>query len=419
MLTMAEDLYHAWLSVSTQGREANATPNAYDLLCMPRFCHHKSAAEEAARRQMEKLDKFSITPDSQKRDMASRMMNEVAQARLIVTEEKRYQQYDPKLAQQLGVAVPTEEVAAPPDLIPIGEGGTRLDMGDAASAPVDQGDMQRLDKSLIGSDVPEIKAEADLTAPREKGVSDVVPIPILIGGGVVIVALVIAVVMLLSSDTKDQTADWPGDAPPALTPGARVVADRPAGGAAQQPVVAVPDTLDEYDRPLLGRDRYEEQASDTAKATIENGKLVLLVPGEEEGDVRLKFTPSDDARPIERMSCEVTLDGEQSMLSIAISTGGLRLVLTRSGQIIRVESSPGLPAGDSWLEFDASKKGLFIQVERQESKVVWKVNNESVAICPQIPPRGTPNVLFSLRAFSGAKATIDNLTIYRQDLSEQ
>jgi len=410
---MAEDLYNEWLGIPVNDRQPGATPNAYDLLAMPRFCHHKSAAEEAARRQLEKLDKYSIHPEAVKRDMASRMMNEVANARLTISDPARYQKYDQQLAAQLGVQVPAEEVAAPPDLIPISEGGMRLDMGEAAATPVDQGDIKPLDKSLLGADAPEIHVETDITAPREKALTDVMPKSVLIGGGVGILLLIIVVIVFLTLPGSETPTDTPGETPPTLTPGARQPGHFTQNTTPEPPKPTGPSSVDEYDRPTLGHDRYVPRASDNATAKIVNGELELKVQSGEDGEVRLKYTPAPLDTPIKKMTALVNLQGEDATLSIAVATGGLRLQLWRTGETITVQAAPGSPPLEGWLNVGASEKKTAITVERTNGKVVWKVNDELAATAPEISPRGIPTVLFTLTCSQGGSAQIDDVTIWR------
>ncbi len=421
---MADDLYEEWLRIPVKDRRAGATPNAYDLLGLPRFCHHPAAAEEAARRRLETLDKFSLHPEKVKRDMASRMMNEVAQARLVVSDAARYRAYDPQLAKALKIEVPEKEVPAPPDLLPLSEGGVRLDMGEAAGRAMDQGDIKPLDTSLLGADAPAIKAEADLTAPREKGLGESVPKGVIIGGVAAGVLIAILLGVLLLTGGSNEEAPAPGaQVPPSMVPSDPAAPGAAASNAgtsapvAPRPAAAPvdrPETLDEYDRPMLGRDRYEVRLGDGAAAEIENEQLVLRVTDVAESEIRLKFTPSSDERPLRKLQLKALVEGEQTSLVVAIASGALRLVLTRTGNEVEVTAAPGTPPLDGWRRVDMTDgKPLEITAERKQGTVVWSVNGELAATSPEIAPRGTPTVTFTFVGYRHASAVIDDLAVWR------
>ncbi|MBT3202051.1 MAG: hypothetical protein HN350_19285, partial [Phycisphaerales bacterium] len=99
---MASDFYTEWLKVPSGPRP----PDHYTLLGVKVFCRDQDVIEQAARRQLTRLDEFALYPDRDTRDAVQDMMNEVARARVDLVNPKRRLAYDRKLAQKLGVATP-------------------------------------------------------------------------------------------------------------------------------------------------------------------------------------------------------------------------------------------------------------------------------------------------------------------------
>ena len=123
---MAVDFYTEWLDVPPGPRP----PDYYTLLGVDVFCGDQDAIEQATRRQLTRLDEFSLYPDRDTRDAVQDMMNEVARARVDLVNPKRRLTYDQKLARRLGVAVPAEP--APAD-----EAETQIAPPPQAPAPVE------------------------------------------------------------------------------------------------------------------------------------------------------------------------------------------------------------------------------------------------------------------------------------------
>ena len=105
---MAADFYTEWLEVPAGPRP----PDYYALLGVNVFCCDLDVIEQAARRQLTRLDEFALYPDRDTRDAVQDMMNEVARARVDLVNPKRRLAYDQKLARQLGLAVPAEPAPA-------------------------------------------------------------------------------------------------------------------------------------------------------------------------------------------------------------------------------------------------------------------------------------------------------------------
>src|SRR5687768_3110455 len=104
---MPEDLYTTWLNVPPGPRP----PDHYALLGLPRFAGTREEVEEAAHRQLARLDRFALHPDKARRDECQRMMNEVARARGVLVNPERRAAYDVGLG---GAAAPGRGATAAP-----------------------------------------------------------------------------------------------------------------------------------------------------------------------------------------------------------------------------------------------------------------------------------------------------------------
>src|SRR5688572_2438929 len=102
---MPEDLYTTWLNVPPGPRP----PDHYALLGLPRFAGTREEVEEAAHRQLARLDRFALHPDKARRDECQRMMNEVARARGVLVNPERRAAYDVGLG---GAAAPSRAATA-------------------------------------------------------------------------------------------------------------------------------------------------------------------------------------------------------------------------------------------------------------------------------------------------------------------
>ncbi|MDP6636568.1 MAG: hypothetical protein QGG42_16845 [Phycisphaerae bacterium] len=101
---MEVDYYTEWLGAPPGDRP----PNHYVLLGLDVFCRDLQAIETATRRQLACLDKFTLQPDRETRDLVQNMMNEVARARVDLANPERRAEYDRGLARELGVDEPPE-----------------------------------------------------------------------------------------------------------------------------------------------------------------------------------------------------------------------------------------------------------------------------------------------------------------------
>ncbi|HWE04789.1 MAG TPA: hypothetical protein VG326_20455 [Tepidisphaeraceae bacterium] len=87
---MPDDLYSIWLKVAPGPRP----PDHYALLGLPRFCQSQEQIEAAAQRQLDELDRHSLHNDIPRREACHRMMNEVARARIALTNPQKRAAYD-------------------------------------------------------------------------------------------------------------------------------------------------------------------------------------------------------------------------------------------------------------------------------------------------------------------------------------
>jgi hypothetical protein len=112
-------------------------PNHYVLLGLPPFSSSVPQIEEAASRQLERLDRYALHPEVSTRESCQRMMNEVAKARVILVSAEKRRAYDDELMRQ-GFQLP--EAAKPADEVERGARGVAevLDHPEAAEEPHEQ-----------------------------------------------------------------------------------------------------------------------------------------------------------------------------------------------------------------------------------------------------------------------------------------
>ncbi|HCD33823.1 MAG TPA: hypothetical protein DER01_15540, partial [Phycisphaerales bacterium] len=115
---MAEDYYKEWLGIDPSTHQPDMPPDHYTLLGLPHFCHHPGAVEISAKQRLEKLDKYAMLPERLKREAATHMMNEVATARVALSDPKHYKRYDELLSKKLGLKVPDKDVPPPSNIMP-------------------------------------------------------------------------------------------------------------------------------------------------------------------------------------------------------------------------------------------------------------------------------------------------------------
>lgn len=410
---MADDLYYEWLGVPhADGRPVDMPPDHYTLLGLPHFCHHAGAIEEAARRQLAKLDKYSIHPDKTRRDAATRMMNEVAAARVVLTDEARCRQYAANLSKNLGIPIPAKPVAPPADLIPIDDGGYEL--AETSAAPVDQGDLQALDKSLIGTDAPEIKAEADLTAPRDRPMIASMSLNVMIMavvGVIVLIGIIVGVVLMVKAPDSAPPVSNVTTSAGGSTAGTAPVA--PVGVTAPAP--DLPDVTDQFDRPLVGSlYRVSTSVGDSSAVSIVNEQLRLTVPGSRAGSVTAEYTPRVTTSPIRKLSFRIKPDRYASF-TVALAAGGLKLSLESVDNGMQVRASPGFPAADDgWLTIEPKDEFFTLESERVKSGTNWLLNGQLVATSPDISERGTPTIRFIFYGPGGSTTLIDDVQVWYQ-----
>lgn len=111
---MSQDLYCEWLDLPDGPRP----PDFYALLRVPRFCIQPELIEDAAHRQLERLDHFALDQDKARRARCQEMMNEVAKARVVLLSAPLRKLYDQALHEgrhdpTVGSTAPTQGLNSP------------------------------------------------------------------------------------------------------------------------------------------------------------------------------------------------------------------------------------------------------------------------------------------------------------------
>jgi formylglycine-generating enzyme required for sulfatase activity len=104
------DLYAEWLDVPPGDRP----PDHYALLGVPRYCDDADQIDAAVSRQLDRLDRHSLQPDTDRREACQRLMNEVAAAGVVLSDPGRRAAYAADLAAARGDRPPAAP-AVPPD----------------------------------------------------------------------------------------------------------------------------------------------------------------------------------------------------------------------------------------------------------------------------------------------------------------
>lgn len=102
MNRMAQDRYNQWLKLPPGPRP----PDHYTLLGLPHFCDDAPRIQQASHDRLDQLDKYALSKDPASREDCQRIMNEVARARVVLTDAGKRLAYDVELADALGVAPP-------------------------------------------------------------------------------------------------------------------------------------------------------------------------------------------------------------------------------------------------------------------------------------------------------------------------
>lgn len=419
---MAEDYYKEWLGIDPKTHQPDMPPDHYTLLGLPHFCHHAGAVEISAKQRLEKLDKFAMLPERLKREAATRMMNEVATARVALSDPKHYKRYDELMAKKMGLKVPDREVPPPSNLLPLleDEQAYELELGD--DAPAAPTGVKPLDASLAAMDGPEIQVEADLNAPRT---TNTAPIPfsaIIIALSilfVLILGVVIGIVMFLGADESEDTTPQfpvaainpkPADDAVELNPSNNT--NKAAAKNPEDMDLGKAHVADDYDRPVIGNS-YRVRATSGKGASIVGQKLELVIGGTENGESRVEYTPMQADTPIQQVSFNLSLDPKATFV-LALANGSLRLTLKNTAQGIVSEARPGGPpsAQAEYPVIPGDGKGLSVRARRTPYSIFWYINDVLVATSPSMDPRTTATVTFSLMGTPDTKASIDNVQVW-------
>lgn len=400
---MAEDFYTQWLGVPPGRRP----PDHYQLLGLPRFTPSARAIDAGARAQLDKLDQFAISPDAVKRDAATRMMNEVAGARLVLADPARRRAYDAQLRAALGLEAAVSGAEGDSQDTVVGSAPTGLDALDVGAFERAAG------ADAAGSTSGSVLSEPDSMAQlfREQSPLQELEIDgrsrhrtmipfsmVLVAAGlgalVIVVAVVIAVAMLRK------------ESPPPSIPDQVVESVR-----ASPPPVPVFEFRDEFNGDRLGP-AYAVRSTAPAEVKVVEGQL-RLVAGEEQ-PARVDLTPRRNVRLFREVSAVVALDPGAKM-SLGI-TSAARITLERRHDGIHLSITPGRPVAENWPVLPDQPQ-LVVRLIRREGTVYWEVDGQMVGTSPDMSTRGYPAVTISGHSLPPATVAIDGVTVrYDPDL---
>jgi hypothetical protein len=402
--TMAEDWYTTWLGVAAGQRP----PDFYALLCLPRFTNSPNAVEAAARAQMEKLDPHAMHPDRERREAATRMMNEIAQARMTLCDSARRRQYDAQLAQRLGVEPPPADDidvmgetivgAAPASLNALDIGALEAGVRPAASGDGDTpGDV--LPESLFDEQTPLQDIHGDYAMVRGRRAPIPFNVVLILGGALVALAVVAAIVLITATGDS-------GPARQSTTATPAPIAIAPAPAPVEQ--TGFRDRFD--DRERLGR-QYEVKTGRPQYVRIDNARLVLASP--DDAPVRIDLTPRRTDKLFRDASIVATVEpgvafrfgiAATAILTVERLDNGEHHVRVSIGTVV---DSAGTRSSLTLSQLDT----LRIRLEREAGTIYWFINGRPVATSPEISTRGTPMIEMSATGPAGVRCTIDEINV--------
>ncbi|HAI10791.1 MAG TPA: hypothetical protein DCM28_03750 [Phycisphaerales bacterium] len=419
---MAEDYYKEWLGIDPSTHQPDMPPDHYTLLGLPHFCHHPGAVEISAKQRLEKLDKYAMLPERLKREAATHMMNEVATARVALSDPKHYKRYDELLSKKLGLKVPDKDVPPPSNIMPLLEDEQAYELELDDEGPAAPTGVKPLDASLAAMDGPEIQVEADLNASRTTNTAPIPFTTIIIALSVLFVLIlggVIGVVMFLGSDGDPKPASPFPTAVINPEPGDDAVERNPANKSSK-PIAKNPEDMDlgkativdDFNRPIIGNN-YRVRASAGNGASIVGQKLEMIVGGTDNGESRVEYTPMQSDVAIQQVSFNLDL-GPKSTFILLLANDRLRLTLKHTQAGITTEARPGGPpsAQTEYPTIPHSNSGMTVRARRTPYSIFWYVNEILVATSPSMDPSSTATVALRLKGTPGTKATIDNVQVW-------
>lgn len=398
---MQEDLYTRWLGIEPGQRP----PDHYTLLSLPLFTHTPNAVEAAARAQMEKLDPYAMHPDREQRDASTRMMNEIAQARMLLADPIRREEYDRELAGQRGIEPPgaggesamEETIAGGAPAFNAGLDASAFSQPESAELGFQPSGDDAVSDSLFQEQAPLQDMDPSFARPRSRHTTIPFSVAILIGvmviaaiaGGIVIVAAV-----LTSEEPKPPPAPPPIVAPPPPPPKQFKFSDT-------------------FDSDKLGA-TYEIRAGSPSHIRVQEGKLIL--GSADEGPARVDLL----ARLVRELFREarVTVRVEEGSGFTLGVTRSAKLSVFRTATGMRVRVTPGNLAQtdslvDNELKLPASD-ALHIKLVRDDlDDVVWSINEMRVATSPPLKKmkRGYPAVIMQSNGRTGDRVAIDEVHV--------
>ena len=407
---MANDYYTQWLGIAPGARP----PDYYDLLALPRFVNARHAIEAAATAQLAKLDPHAIQPDQDCATAATAIMNEVANARSVLSDPSQRKAYNNHIAEKLGIAdVPSPDA---PDMADTDIGTPPL----ASDAP-DLSDLAAAEQSrtvITGqtegdpSDVPDALFEGQFTlqemdtafTPRH---ARHVTIPfslVCVLGGLGLVLVVAIVIVLLTLFNPETATDSPRPAPPVVTPG-------PAPPAPPKAF----EFVEYFDSPELGVAYDVRAPGEGPDFGVSNGCLWLGTATE--NPVRVDVMPRDEEVLFRQVALKVRIEPGAGF-SVGIATAAM-LTVTSSEDGLKIHADPGQPvaaAGSEGWPLLPRAAEVSIELLRDQGSVKWQVNGRTVATSPDIAPRAWPSLVLTSMGPAGRRVAVDSLhVIYDPD----
>jgi hypothetical protein len=402
---MDQDLYTRWLGIAPGERP----PDHYTLLSVPLFTHAPNAIEAAARAQMEKLDPYAMHPDREQRDSSTRMMNEIAQARMVLVDPVRSDEYDRQLAKQRGIDPPgtgdashmEETIAGGAPVIDSALDINAFNQPESAELGFQANPQEVVTESLFQEHAPLQDIDQTFVPPRSRHTT--IPFSLLILMGVMAVAVVVGGIIIVSFLVSRETPPEKSVSPPSQP---KIIVTPP-----------VPEQFmffDAFDETPLSAS-YEIRAGAPPHVQIQDGKLVLGSP--DESPTRVDLTPRLTRMFFRRVDIVVHIEQGASF------TFGLsrlaRLTIRRGPQNLRIRVTPGnlVQNGntrDGVLMLPADESITVTLLRDEMNNASWRINNDHVATSPEMPDkskRGYPAISLRSAGAAGHRVAINSIEV--------
>ena len=390
---MADDLYTQWLGLKPGG---NRPPDYYTLLGLPVFTRRVADIEDAARAQLDKLDRYAIHPDREKRDQCQQMMNEVAVARVILTDLGRREPYDEELAAAMGVDPPPADEGqdAGYDLNELDDSLEEGEAADKATQALLGG------ASVVANDARRAKQAQQAQAAEPDEPRKPVPLALILGGvGLVVVIVIVVGVVFAMRGMSDDFEQPESQAGPTTPPPAKAIVK-------QEEPPRPKDDFDFDERFDQGLDttvfHYEPALGQLTASDARMGvNLVSSRP------LTVVVEPTTKIKRMAHAKIDLSL-APGGTVHIEVD-GGARLTLTNRFGKPSVQIPTAMDVPDS---FDFNPRAVTLEMKVEKYTAEWFIDGKPAGKTPPpTPGEVPPNIRMVFAGQTGEIAQINRIQV--------